>query len=209
VLVTPTTLRVDPKFSITSGDIIVVKHISELSRSVDLEYRIFKGITETYEYFGIGNSNTTALSRELLIDDEWLYVEDIDVLSKPDPVNAKPGVVFIGSERITFYIEDFLNKRLGQLRRATNGTGAPAVHALGTKVYDAAYKSEIPLARDSYIVSEGNSILVGKAGQQVTVSAGDLIRQGHLWQDVGAGSATNGLGLSAATSVQANFLKAL
>ena len=150
VFPTPTTLRLNPVFGIVSSDTIIVRHISEQHRMPNMEFRIFKGITETYEYFGIGKSNTTTLAQDLALGDEWIYVDDITVLGQPDPINALPGVIFLNGERITYYILDSLNKRLGQIRRATNGTGAPAMHDMGTKVYDASFKSEIPSSRDTY-----------------------------------------------------------
>jgi hypothetical protein len=158
---------------------------------------------------GISKHTTTLLTRELLITDDWIYVENTDVLTQPDPVHAKPGVVFINGERITFYVIDFLNKRLGQLRRATNGTGAPNVHRFYSNVYDGGYNVEIPQSRDSYVVAETETILIGKAGQEVTVDQGQLIRQGHTWYDTGTGSASTGLGLENSITVQANFLKEL
>ena len=151
-LVTPTILRIDPAYGVTANDVIVVQHISEKTRQENIEYRIFKGITETYDYLGISSGTTTKLSRDLLIDDKWIYVEDINPLSQPDPNRSSPGVVFIGSERITFYVVDFVNKRLGQLRRATNGTGAPTKHLAGIRVDDGGAKVEIPNSRDSYYV---------------------------------------------------------
>ena len=150
VLITPTKLRVDPALNPTANDIVVVRHYSEATRLKDVEYIMFKGITETYEYFGVSKNTTTTLAEDLLIDDKWIYVDNINVFSQPDPGRSTPGVVFVNGERITFYILDQLNKRLGQLRRATNGTGAPLVHDMGSKVYDAGYQAEIPNSRDTY-----------------------------------------------------------
>jgi hypothetical protein len=160
VLITPTVLRIDPAYGITSDSVIVATHISEKSRQPDIEFRIFKGITETYDYLGIGTSTTTKLTRDLLVTDEWIYVDSVDVFSQPDPVRAVPGVLFIGGERITFYIIDFINQRIGQIRRATNGTGAPAVHMAETNVYDGGYQVEIPYARDSYFATRKPTTVV-------------------------------------------------
>jgi hypothetical protein len=206
---TPVTLRIDPDFNVGTDDIIVVTHINESKRELPLEFRIFKGITETYEYHKISYNTTTTLTQDLLIDDDWIYVRDVNVLSQPDPVHSSPGVIFINGERITFYIVDIVNKRLGQLRRSTNGTGGASVHAVGTHVYDAGFQVEIPDARDSYTSVTNETILIGKKGDEVTIPAGSLIRQGQLWYDISDSSATNGLGLENSTSIQVNFLKAV
>jgi hypothetical protein len=155
------------------------------------------------------SNTTTTLTQDLLIDDDWIYVRDVNVLSQPDPVHSSPGVIFINGERITFYIVDIVNKRLGQLRRSTNGTGGASVHAVGTHVYDAGFQVEIPDARDSYTSVTNETILIGKKGDEVTIPAGSLIRQGQLWYDISDSSATNGLGLENSTSIQVNFLKAV
>jgi hypothetical protein len=207
--VTPTIVRIDTAYGITSSDVIVTQHISEDVIKEKIEYRIFKGITETYEYLGIGNSTTTRLSKDLLIDDKWIYVDDITVLSQPDPNISSPGIVFINGERITFYVIDFVNNRLGQLRRATNGTGAPGVHLRGTRVDDAGYKVEIPGARDSYIVADTEKTLVGKKGNTVNVDMGSLIRQGHIWLNNGTTSAADGSGIMVSDTTQINFLRSL
>jgi hypothetical protein len=206
---TPVTIRIDPNFNVGTDDIIVVTHINENKRELPIEFRIFKGIAETYEYHKISHNTTTALTQDLLIDDEWIYVRDVNVLSQPDPVHSSPGVIFINGERITFYIVDVVNKRIGQLRRSTNGTGGARVHSVGTHVYDAGFQVEIPKARDSYIPVNEETILIGKKGNEVTIPAGSLIRQGQLWYDIGESSATNGLGLENSTSIQVNFLKAV
>ena len=255
---TPTNIRIDPAYGITSTDVIVIQHISEKTRQENVEFRIFKGITETYEYLGISSGTTTKLTRDLLIDDKWIYVENLDVLSQPDPNRASPGVVFIGGERITFYVTDFVNSRLGQIRRATNGTGAPAIHLYGTRVDDGGANVEIPNSRDSYYVPfpsvawrpstqyyKGDVVkyqnivylvtddyesdvtfteydlinylevytptmtLVGKTGGQQTIGNGTLIRQGKIWLNPGISSATDGMGILAADTIQVNFLRSL
>ena len=186
VLTTPTTIRIDPQYGLTSDSIIVVTHISENARQPNIEFRIFKGITETYEYTGIGKSTTTRLTKDLKVDDKWAYVEDIAVLSQPDPTRAVPGVIFVGGERITFYIIDFINSRVGQLRRATNGTGAPAIHLKGLNVYDAGYQTEIPKARDSYYAARPVTVvtknMVSGLKDSVNITVTDItnIRVGML-----------------------------
>jgi hypothetical protein len=209
VLVTPTTLRIDPQYNISAADIIIVKHVSEVHLRNDIEYRIFKGIAETYNYLGISKNTTTRLTRELMITDKWIYVENINVLSQPDPVHAVPGVVFINGERITFGVLDSVNSRLGQLNRATNGTGAADRYPINTDVYDGGFQVEIPESRDSYIPTTVNTTLIGKKGDSVIIPLGGLIRQGKIWYNIGTSTVTDGMGIENANTVQANFLKAL
>ena len=206
---TPTIIKIDPSYYIGTNDIIVVTHVSENQRQSPIEFRIFKGITETYEYQKISRSTTSSLTQDLLLIDDWIHVRDASVLSYPDPINSSPGVVFINGERITYSVIDVIGNRLGNIRRATNGTGGAVIHKAGSYVYDGGSLVDIPNSRDSYVPVSTDTVLIGKKGNEVTVTSGSLIRQGKLWYDVGDSSATNGLGLDNSTSIQVKFLKAL
>ena len=211
-LISPTKLRIDPSYNaagITETDIVVITYMSDDTRSPDIEYRIFKGINETYDYIGIGSKTKTKITSELKLTDEWIYVENISVLSVPDIKNAKPGIIFINGERITFEIFDEINSRLGRLRRATNGTGAPAVHMLHSTVYDGGKNALIPNTADTYLVTDKKTIFVGKAGSSVTVKDGTVFRKGKLWLDPGQGVPANGLGLLRSSAAPVQFLKGL
>ena len=209
VLITPTVMRIDPALGVTSADVVVVTHINEDARQQNIEFRIFKGITETYDYLGISDRTTTLLTQDLLQNDEWINVKDTSVFSFPDPEQSRPGVVFINGERITFYVLDIVNNRLGQLRRGTNGTGAPLVHAAGLRVYDGGNLVEIPSARDKYVIADVPVTIIGKAGNRLTVDEGKLYRQGKVWENMGVGTPSDGKGILNSTTVQATFLKAL
>lgn len=211
-LISPTKLRIDPNYSaygIGESDIVVITHISDDTRSPDIEYRIFKGMNETYDYIGIGTKTKTKITAELKLTDEWIYVENISVLSLPDIKNAKPGVIFINGERITFEIFDEINNRLGRLKRATNSTGAPAIHSVNSTVYDSGINVLIPNSKDSYHVTNKETTFVGKTGSSVTVKDGTVFRKGKIWLDSGIGTPANGLGLVRSTSDAVQFLKAL
>lgn len=209
ILVTPTVLRLNSELSITSSDIVIVSHVSEDSRIQNLEFRIFKGITDTYEYLAIGDSTTTTLSQDLYQNDKWIYVDDISIFSIPDPTQSKPGIVYVNGERITYYILDIMNKRLGQLRRGTQGTGTPVIHDAGLRIYDGGDHTEIPSSRDEYTVADRDMILIGKKGDEHLVQSGQLYRRGKIWHDTGVNTASNGLGLVNSNTLQAKFLKAI
>ena len=209
IFLTPTTFKLSNFFNVAAKDIIIVKHINENYARNDIEYRIFKGITETYEYFKISTNTTTTLSRDLKVSDQWIYVTDISTLTQPDPVHANPGVLFINGERITFYVIDFINKRLGQLRRATNGTGGADIHKAGSLIYDAGQLNEIPESRDSYVPVDIETTLISKNGKTKTIPSGALIRQGHVWYENGSSTPSNGLGIQQSNTIQANFLREL
>jgi hypothetical protein len=111
--------------------------------------------------------------------------------------------------RITFGVLDSVNRRLGQLNRATNGTGAADRYLINTDVYDGGFQVEIPESRDSYIPTTVDTTLIGKKGDSVVIPLGGLIRQGKIWYNNGTSTVTDGMGIENANTVQANFLKAL
>ena len=68
-----------------------------------IAYRIFDNMIDEPAYFKISSANTTFLTTSLSITDANIYVEDATVLTDPNPIYARPGVVFINGERITYY----------------------------------------------------------------------------------------------------------
>ena len=66
-------------------------------------YRVFNNMMDDTGYLRISSANSTALTSSLNITDSEIYVADATKLSVPDISQAKPGVVFINGERITYY----------------------------------------------------------------------------------------------------------
>jgi hypothetical protein len=66
-------------------------------------YRIFDNMVNEPAYLKISTANTTQLSTNLSITDANIYVIDATLLTEPSPLYARPGVVFINGERITYY----------------------------------------------------------------------------------------------------------
>jgi len=211
-LISPTKLRISSGYNPTGmsiSDTIVVTHIDDNIRMHDIEFKIFKGIDEKFEYIGIGSSTKTRLTEDLLLSDSWLYLEDISVLSKPDASRSKSGVLFVNGERITFFIYDEVNKRVGQLRRATNGTGAGAVYKAGSVIHDGGLQSTVPNIVEEYIKVDRETTIVGKTGAAKTIDTNGIFRQGKLWIDQGESSPATGEGIVKSNTTQVKFLKAL
>jgi hypothetical protein len=71
-----------------------------------------------------------------------IAVEDVSVLTPPDPKFNRPGVVLIDGERIEFFVIE--GNVLSQLRRSTLGTGPRDIHYAGTYVTDQGSNQTIP-----------------------------------------------------------------
>jgi hypothetical protein len=131
---------------------------------------------------GIGSRATTQLAQELNIDDTEIFVLDSTGLSSPGFSSNQPGVVFINSERITYWGKDDSTNRLYNIRRSTAGTGG-TYHPAGTQVEDGSLGMKIP---------NGNSYWYN------LVSGGS-----------GGHALTTGTRLQDATTVQALYLRSI
>jgi hypothetical protein len=66
-------------------------------------YRIFHPMNRNPEFTRISANNTVALSSNLELSDEYIFVNNIDNLPKPNPAAGVPGVVYVNGERIHYY----------------------------------------------------------------------------------------------------------
>jgi hypothetical protein len=105
-------------------------------------YRIFKDMLGRTHYKRLSSDNVTALSRDLLITDETILVQDASVLSIPNIASNTPGIVLINGERIEFFTVN--GNELGQLRRGTLGTMPKQSHPAGSEVVDQGVDQTMP-----------------------------------------------------------------
>lgn len=110
----------------------------------------FKDMLNRVHYKRLNLAKTTQLSRGLSQYDKEIEVVDASVLDKPNPALNLPGIIEINGERIEYFTR--VGNILGQLRRATLGTGAPVTHASGTLVQNIGFSETIPY-KDTTIVN--------------------------------------------------------
>ena len=182
-------LIINQSLAVTSSDVIMVRHFSEQIRLANLQYRIFKNMNDNVEYLGIGRKFTTELAQDLLITDSEIVVKDSSKLSTPGIAANQPGVIFVNGERITYWEKDDSTNTLSRIRRATAGTGAPAVHAKNSRVEDGSTSVYIP---------DGNKLMYELvSGGQIGLDGSTLVVK------------TSGSGLQASNTLAVNFLKSL
>jgi hypothetical protein len=163
------------------------------------------------QYYGISPSHQTTLSSALNITDSNIHVVDASKLTAPDLYFLTPGVVYINGEKITFWEIDHTNNVLSRIRRAVDGTGAPATHAAGTLVVD---------TNAVYLIPGGNAVhtttwlnqaagapqaFVDNLGQEITDNFGNVLYTAAA----NVGAVTDGLGLEGSNTVQALYIKGL
>jgi hypothetical protein len=76
-------------------------------------------------------------------------VDDPSTLFIPDPIQNKPGIIFINSERIEYM--SLNNNILGRIKRATLGTGALFFVPAGTLVLDGSISQTVPTNNSALI----------------------------------------------------------
>ncbi len=108
-------------------------------------FRMLKALNNEWSYSRISNDAKTVLVSDITPESEYIVVEDATKLSGVDITFRRPGIIFIGGERIEYYEAN--GNVLGKLVRGTLGTGAGSYTA-GTIVMDADPVQTIPVERE-------------------------------------------------------------
>jgi hypothetical protein len=96
------------------------------------------GGTTVYRY---NNAAATTVTVTVNETDTEIQLDDASVLTRPDPVNGKPGVVWLARERIEFWEID--GNTIKRLVRGTLGT--PVLpQTVGRRVYDGGQQNQVP-----------------------------------------------------------------
>jgi len=169
--------------------------VFEANVDANISFRIFKDMAGKEMYTRIAHNAVTTLAANLHITDSNIQVTDTSVLPIPDPAAGIPGIIFINGEKITYYTVDGVNHVLGQIRRAVDGTGAPAFYANGTVVIDSSLVQQIPnavfnsnvllLATTTYRATSNVSLNL-KLTTSITANVGDHITQLYSDNNVAA-----------------------
>lgn len=137
-------IEIGSHITVLDTDFVVITTFSEYLQNPQIGFRIFHNMNGYVEYLRMSKQHTAKLATDLAITDTTIYVDDTEGLAVPSPIDAVPGVIFINGERITYYQMDTVNHTLTQLRRGTEGTGAPEYHSEGDLVADGGITQELP-----------------------------------------------------------------
>jgi len=199
LLTSPTSINF--RIPIAGTDLITVRIFAGTTNTSGSEFRIFKDLHDHHSFFRITDTVTAYLTQDLYITDRWIYVDNISALSDPDPSSNNPGIIIVNGERIIYGTKDVINKRLGNLRRSTAGTGGAARHQTGSRVIDSGVYQLIPDSTETSLVLPTNTRLFdNKTGKRIGLSAGTTVRQGQIWQ-------LPGITLANSQTVQAKFIR--
>jgi hypothetical protein len=169
-------------------DTLDMRIFTKINSNVNIVgYRVFNNMVDVPSYLRIADDYTTTLTTALLPTDTTIQVADSSVLIIPNPAANLPGVIFIGSERITYYTNDTTTNTLGRIRRGTQGTAIADRHQIGVTVVDASSAQLIP-----------------------TTTVGNVTANINLWYNDGdhVTNATDGTGFNGSNTAAVLFLKA-
>lgn len=83
-------------------DTLDMKVYTKVNDSI-IAYRVFNNMLNKNTYLRISSAYSTTLSANLNITDSEIHVLDAKKVPTPDRVLARPGVIYIDNERITYY----------------------------------------------------------------------------------------------------------
>lgn len=126
--------------SIIPADSVVITSFADTTPMT--AYRMFYDMLGRTHFKRLGQTKSTVLAQNLLLEDTIVVVEDASGLTLPDPANNTPGVVLIDGERIEFFVIQY--NVLRQLRRGTLGTSPRDIHYAGTLVIDQGTAQTVP-----------------------------------------------------------------
>ena len=143
---------------VTTSEVVSISNANVVLGGATYKYREFIDIHDNYSFYRVGSVNQSFLLKELAPEDTVIQLVDSSRLPQADVVRAVPGVVFVGSEKITYW-ENVVNDPVtglpvNQLRNIRRGVGGTAIgagsnsvdktFAVGTPVYDSGANQQIP-----------------------------------------------------------------
>ena len=164
--------------SLSGTSVLVITHITENNIKPTVGFRIFQHMTGDVEYLRLCKDATTTIAEIVDVVDTKIYVEDASKLPYVTADSEFPGVIFVGSERITYWEINVAENYISNIRRGTGGTAINQRILVGYAVVDGSKTQELP----------------------------DLSTHTKTWYTLGATTAANGLGLQQSLTANAEFL---
>jgi len=164
-------------------DMIVYTKIN--SNANVIAYRIFDNMVDDVSYLRVSDCYATYLTSTLSLNDANISVANAAALATPNVSTNTPGVIFIGSERITYWTANAVTNTLGQIRRGTQGTAAANLYSVGTRVVDSSLRQIVPgSAHGNITLTTSNTYTVTntisynlRLNSAISANVGDVLTQ--------------------------------
>ena len=132
-------------------DVVVAQLFTDSIVPEQMEFRIFQDMRGVQATYRMTPSTTTALTQDLYLDQDVIYVDNAAALTQPNLAINVWGVLTINGERIMYRYLDTDNNIVSGLRRGTAGTAAD-VHAAGATVYNLGRGNLAPVEYQDHVV---------------------------------------------------------
>jgi hypothetical protein len=142
-------VKLSERFVISEDDRIVITSINEITSVEPIAYRMFKDMTNKFQFKRISKHATTSLTQVLLPTSREIHVTDATIFGTVQIRGANPGVIFIGGERIEFLT--ITDNILSNITRGTKGTGVSESYPIGSSVFNSAQSETIPYREGNII----------------------------------------------------------
>lgn len=121
----------------------------------ELSFKMHIDVTGHTKYLRNSNDHSAKLAVDLLANDAQIEIMNEGVIGiESNPTQAEPGIIWIGAERIEFYMRT--GTILSDLRRGTQGTSVLPLIAANTKIFDGSDTQDIPFPEDfNWVNSNG------------------------------------------------------
>lgn len=143
---------------VTTAEVASISNSTIISDGGTYSYRQFVDIREDYSFYRVGSINQSFLLAPLAPTDRIIQLVDSSRLPAADIDRSKPGVVFIGGEKISYWenvvTDPVTGLAVNQLRNIRRGVGGTAIGAMsgsadnifpvGTAVYDSGANQSVP-----------------------------------------------------------------
>lgn len=159
------TVIIKETYPVVEGNIISIMSLADVTVDYDIGYRMFRDILNRTSYKRLAYENYTQLALPLLTNSPTITVYNANVLPTPNPATKTPGVILISGERIEYMSK--VGNVLGNLKRATLGTGAKSRYPTRTRVIDQSSRQNLNYkewVHVPYVITATNTLTYSISG---------------------------------------------
>jgi len=127
---------------VATNDSLELIHFSNSTITGKFGYRQFKDMLNRTHFKRLGDNVEYTLAENLNWYDTKIFITNVDTLPEPNRAKGIPGILFIGGERIEYFLKE--DGAIRQLRRGTLGTGIKTIHKAGVQVLDQSVYQTVP-----------------------------------------------------------------
>jgi hypothetical protein len=184
-----------------AADVVMISQFTNFVVPESMAFRIFQDMRGVQATYRITPSTTTVTTAAVAINDDVIYVENIDALIEPNLGNNVWGVITIDAERIMYRYRNTVDGTVSGLLRGTAGTAITA-HNVGAIVYNMGRGNLLPKEDQDYIVS--NNILADGSTTVFTAADINLLLEDSTIRDESLEVYVGGVRTTAGYTVTAN-----